>query len=525
MNNILQFYNNFYSLKNTTNCFLSDIISWDDYNLETNNAYIYWLFPYEIDSDKSKAPNLTKDDIKTFRTDVIIRSNVVDASLRMLLFYGFVLDGKDTVKQIKPLNRRDRGKTIGLFSVKNYKRLTRIMDFLVLIDMEYLSALFFLALCKSIKSNKILLKKVLKNNSLKIWMSTQNYLVSKVSTYDVENLSNTIVSREKDYRWDVNFSDSEEEIYNSPKKIYPCVYGLNFTSNSCYMDSSLLCTFAIPNETINKQILQKDLNSLKNNKTLDIKCSSNINKDIISRKQIQKALVNITKSMRGINNVKNCTNLRKLFSKCPGPQSFHNGGTQDAGEFVTYLFNIFQVENATERKKFYGTNKEDWKFIRKQKVSISPIITIGPYELSLLEGLDITSVVNKEEVTIFSESNYWKVSPNTTYMKKKEKTSIDAPILIFKLERRDDQEEVMETSVLIPETLKLKKRILNLSSMVVHNGGAHYTANIKCGGNWWFYDDNPAGSKHNMIYLGSYKNMLNNKYNEPDTLGTLFFYT
>jgi ubiquitin C-terminal hydrolase len=421
----------------------------------------------------------------------------------MLLFYGFVMDGTGKVKQIKPLNRRDRGRTIGLLSVHNYKRLTRIMDFLVLIDMEYLSAIFFLSLCQAIKSNDMLLKKVLENQSLKKWMSTQKYLTSNVHTYDVGKLSKTIIQ--------------DENIH--------CVYGLNFTSNSCYMDSSLLCTFAIPNETINKQILQKDLDMLKNKKTLDIKCSSNINTDIKYRKNIQKALVGITESMRGLKNVKNCSNIRNLFKKCSGPQPFHKGGTQDAGEFLTYLFNIFQVENATERKIYYGSNEKEWTFIRKQKVKRSPIITIGPYELSLLEGLDITSVVNKQEETLFSKSNLWKVSPNITYKKKKEETVIDAHMLIFKLERRDDPNEVLETKVFIPETLQLKKRTLSLSSMVVHDGGAHYTANIKCGCNWWFYDDNPSGSNHKMIYIGSYKNMMNNSHNKPTTLGTLFFYT
>jgi ubiquitin C-terminal hydrolase len=503
MNNLIKFYNNIYTVKGYL---LSDIVKWDDYNLETNNTYIYWLFPDEKgvgDNPNGDTPKLTKKDIKIFKTDVDIRSNVVYATLRMLLFYGFVMDGTSKVKQIKPLNRRDRGRTIGLLSIHNYKRLTRIMDFLVLINMEYLSALFFLSLCQAIKSNDMLLKKVIENKSLKKWMSTQKYLISNVHTYDVGKLSKTIKENENT----------------------PCISGLNFNSNSCYMDSSLLCIFAIPNETINKQILQKDLDMLKNKKTLDIKCSSNINTDIKYRKNIQKALVGITESMRGLKNVKNCSNIRNLFKKCSGPQPFHKGGTQDAGEFLTYLFNIFQVENATEKKIFYGSNEKEWTFIRKQKTKINPIITIGPYELSLLEGLDITSVVNKEEVIEFSESNIWKSSTGITYKKKREETTIDAPLLIFKLERRTDPNEIMETQVFIPETLILKKRTLHLSSMVVHDGGAHYTANIKCGGNWWFYDDNPSGNQHKMIYLGSYEKMMYNVYNEPHTLGTLFFYT
>jgi ubiquitin C-terminal hydrolase len=683
MNNLIKFYNNFYPANNKEGYFLSDIIKWDDYKFEVKHDYMQWLFP-----DYSK---LTKKDIKIFRTDVVIRSNVVDATMRMLLFYGFVTGGNTGVKQIKPLNRRYRGIIIGLYSKNNYIRIKHILNFLVLIEMEYVSALFFLALCQAISSDGMLLEKVLKNKALNKWVSTQKYLAEEayilkigVSTqkylaeeayilkigggysdrYELAVDKNTVIIGNhtgimKGVSWDeksywgklekiINYKFKiividtgsaswlnikqlpdisnfikehlkiggvvifEQQLYNNIIKYFPnyykyailvekekrknlsfenfslllsikplyskytikidsqeeltyenkkfssavyrnelaenslsitdfykkilddefymsfektCIYGLNFTSNSCYMDSSLLCVFAIPNETIKKYILQKDLDDLKSNKTLDIKCSSNINTDIAYRKKIQKALVGITESIRGLKNVKTCTNLRKLFSMCPGPQPFHKGGTQDAGEFLTYMFNIFQIENATERKELYGSNKKEWTFVSKQKVKRSPIITLTSYEIKNLKGVDITSVVNKEEITKFSKSNLWKASNDFIYNKKREITKIDAPLLVFKLERRDDPNNILEIPIIIPETLVLKKRTLNLSAMVVHDGGAHYTANIKCGGHWWFYDDNPGGYQHNMKHIGSYKKMLDNKYNDPLTLGTLFFYT
>ena len=70
----------------------------------------------------------------------------------------------------------------------------------------------------------------------------------------------------------------------------------------------------------------------------------------------------------------------------------------------------------------------------------------------------------------------------------------------------------------------LKDKLLQLSAIVVHTGGAHYIANFKCNGKWYWYDDNPGGSSHTIKYTGSYENMLNTKPN-PLSHGTLYFYT
>jgi ubiquitin C-terminal hydrolase len=93
--------------------------------------------------------------------------------------------------------------------------------------------------------------------------------------------------------------------------------------------------------------------------------------------------------------------------------------------------------------------------------------------------------------------------------------------------------------VYIPETIQSGKNTLHLSAMVVHDGYAHYTANFKRQGNWFFYDDNrvnsvrsankpgpnPSKSQHKIKYIGSYEKMLKNSENDPRKLGTLFFYT
>lgn len=127
---LIKFYTNKYDANNKKDYLFRDIIEkWDDYKLEVEHDYIQWLFPDETGGVNNKAPKLTKKDIKQFKSNPILRKNVVDASLRMLLFYGFSLNDKEIVKDIKPLNRRIKHRTVGLFSVHNYRRLTRIMDF------------------------------------------------------------------------------------------------------------------------------------------------------------------------------------------------------------------------------------------------------------------------------------------------------------------------------------------------------------------------------------------------------------
>ena len=72
--------------------------------------------------------------------------------------------------------------------------------------------------------------------------------------------------------------------------------------------------------------------------------------------------------------------------------------------------------------------------------------------------------------------------------------------------------------------MTLNNNKLTLNAIVVHTGGAHYIANFKCNGNWFWYDDSPGLPKHTIKYIGSYENMLKTHPN-PLTHGTLYFYT
>ena len=364
MTDLLNFYNNLITVNNIPNYRFNDIVfEWDDNKLENEHYFIQWLFPDKIGGN---SPKLTQNDIDIFKTDSKIRLSVITATLRMLFFYGFIVNKNLTVDQVRPLYRHKNGNPIGLFSPHNYKRITRILNFLVIIDMEYLSSLFFLAMCNAVKTNNQLRDIVNLNKSFPTWKNTQRYLIND--------------------EWKEDENINLENVKLLPVKL-DCrnIKGLNFTGNSCYMDSLLMALFIVPNATITNNILTKNLNTLKNEQRLWFKCPGmDLDEDISRRTAIQKSLIQITNSIRGLDTTNKCSLLRKQINECPHPiQEFHNRDIQDSGEFLQYLFSLFQVNVATRKRKTYGSNDmKKWvktsKFLSSKE---SPIISITPQDL------------------------------------------------------------------------------------------------------------------------------------------------
>lgn len=322
------------------------------------------------------------------------------------------------------------------------------------------------------------------------------------------------------------------------------IEGLNYTGNSCYMDSVLLSTFAIPNQIISDNILNKDLDILKTYPVRWSTCDPNLDVDINKRKDIQTVIKKITMSMRGLNDVKTCSSLRKLIKTCPAGQNFHQTDTQDAGEFLTYLFNIFQVNIANTEITTYGSNEltenPDWT-LESKKVdnNASPIINVDSTTLINVENsYDITQFIKQETDAFLGSENEWKPKQGTSYIRRKQIFEVSkSPIIIFNVLRTHGQPNFNKKGVFAgiktkniwkklnaPESMLIKDKTLYLTSIVIHNGGAHYVCVFKCERNWFYYDDNPASSSHIINYIGSYEKMLKIHPN-PLSHGTLFFYT
>ena len=498
---LIKFYLNEYSISDTI--IFDDIVdNWSDITIEKNLPCLNWIFPNI----------LSPDDIKILQTNLLIRRQVISATLRLLRFYGYILTSDLNLVQYKPLYRKKQGIIIGLYSVNNYKYITNILTFLNTINMEYLSALVFLVICTSVTNDPKLSKLIIEHDYIKKWIHTQPFLLN------IKKPSNSI-------------------------------NGLNYTGNSCYMDSSLLSLFAVANKTLTEQILEKNLDIFNDEKHLWFKCptTNNLKSDIKLRKNIQTAIVTITNSIRNSGNVKNCKILRKAISKCPHHyQRFQDPITNDAGEFIQYLFKLFQVNISTRITKIWGSHNGT-KWYKTSKVidnHSSPIITITDNMLLYLphENNDLSLFLKHTECITLDKDNKWNTTiqnKKVSFLHKKELIKFTiSPILIFTIDRShfippanfdydlhnvEDYTITLKTNIIPPESIKKYDIDLSLSSIVIHDGGAHYICCFKSKGNWFSYDDNPGGS-YLIKNIGTYSDMLKTKPS-PVSLGTVYIYT
>lgn len=135
---LINFYNN--QGKDNKGREFKAILRWSDHELEHTHDYIQWLFPLQEASQfNPHAPILDDATLECFASSFDLRSNAAQAFHAMMDFYGLShIDGvcrldNQKFKWITPNNH-------------NFLRLTRIIKFLVLIDMN----LFARALYKTL---------------------------------------------------------------------------------------------------------------------------------------------------------------------------------------------------------------------------------------------------------------------------------------------------------------------------------------------------------------------------------------
>jgi hypothetical protein len=488
-----------------TNTFLYELeveFPCDKIKKSTINNLISFSFPQLNLTSCGTIPFLTKSDIKKFKTNSSLRNKVIKSTLRMISLWGYNIKHDKIIKS-KSFSRRYYGTVIGLLSPRNYTRITRMLKFLMKIDMKVIGLIVFLVVCTASRENNVLYKKLLENNWINTWTKILNLP------------------------------------YNS-KTIKIAIKGLKYDNNSCYMDSVLVSLFMFPSKTIRNQILNKNISKFSKMKYLWTRCSDKIDVDINRRKNIQKEINRLIKNFRLYNNNSDTvTYLRKLFSLCRGTQPFHLTGTQDAGEFLLYLFGIFQVNTSITKRITYGRNSTNTSWTKVSEIidrKSSPVIDITAIELlNIHPNFNITKLIKKTEISVLDKNNYWTPVKGSSYKYKKEVAKfITSPIVIFKIDRsygtpifnHEKKFSRMETieiwkNVSIPEKFTLKDVILKLKSIVIHTGGAHYIALIKDKRNiWYHYNDIENGV---ITQIGSYDNMLKTRPN-PSSHGTIFIY-
>lgn len=498
----------------------SEILEWSDYKLQVEDDLLFG--------------ELSEDDVDIFRKDKEIRNNVLKAVIRMLRFYGYVIV-KDDVVQVNKLKRMENGIYIGLYSDTNYKRLTRMMIFLNRIDMKLLSRMIMLSLCYAMRKDKFLRNKFVTSGAINEWFSSQDYLkpyIGRVRLDDSEEIEEEPMSSGEPMSSSEPMSSGEPTSDDEKEDETCSITGLKYTGNSCYQDSTLLALFGIANNFINKNILKKDLSEISDNLRREIKCGDSSSVDLENRQKIQKELVNITKSMRREipknERTEYCSNLRKLIEKCPSAskQKFHGTKPQDAGEFVQYLFSIFEVNTLKRSRKTVVSNdlEKDTENVIEVSSTVetgTPIITITAEQI--IPDIGIENYISYTEDALFDENNLYKGPDGKLYKRRIETLQVSkTDFLIFYANRlyyniEKHREDRLYTPILPSE----KVGNLSLYAVVVHER-AHYTCYIKCDGKWFYYNDISEAIRP----AGTFNDVLNEKrWPNVKTHGVLYFYT
>ena len=326
-------------------------------------------------------------------------------------------------------------------------------------------------------------------------------------------------------------TNSKFILQNSIKKsTFNCdtLSGLHNSGSSCYLDSVLFCLFAIPNQFINDNILFCNI-------------SKTTHKDSEFIKQVQKILIEITKSIRITKNIKFCTKFSNLIEKFPlkGMPNFGKLGQQEAGEFLIYLLTIFNV-NCKSRKKNenFATNNIN-QFRKKELIKTS---TTFDKEGSILMFIDSFQLLEKSKKAnllyyftktirdtgeLSNENRLCIIKHGIkSYFKRQITYSslIDTPYLIFWLQRANPiDNSVIKTEIVPTQKMTLESgRVLYLNAIILHIGtinSGHYISYFRYNDKWYTYDD--IGAEINII--GNYFKMLQ-QTPSVKTNGVLYFY-
>ncbi len=258
-----------------------------------------------------------------------------------------------------------------------------------------------------------------------------------------------------------------------------CFNGLTYDRNSCYQDSVFVATFAIPNDFISDEILGKRLSEEKHPR-----CGEN---DLAVRRDLQAEINELTLHMRGIHKQNNltCGKIRALLANCKLPQEFHKYETQDAGEFLQTLFNIFNVDTGITLQSIVSGRNTDGSYdvLTNRTSNVTPIITV--YAAEYKNGTIVPSIIMKKTNI---EDGRVMTSPDGTskYYELLRMQSVysNPKICIFYVQRLDMSGRKLNVPVQIQERIGR----LNLTSIIVHRSN-HYTCYLKCENVWYYYND------------------------------------
>ena len=324
------------------------------------------------------------------------------------------------------------------------------------------------------------------------------------------------------------------QLYESPQRVFE-PRPLEWTGNSCYLDSTLFAFFAGSESFIN-DLLEMDLDEI-NYEMITTRCSENNDEDFQYKKSVLTELKKIGNSIRRTGEkVTNCKNLRETLANCPDQEKYHEDVTGDAGAFLEYILGLLPVQKASKIIKVYGVHlsKTDLHYEDLDTDDFSLIDVEYDKNASIVHVIDndIVKNINGDLISDFLieiiDSNY----KNSSFKRVITiENIIDTPYLIFSVERLGGtySNPILSWNTIYPDdviSFNSDSKFFTLSAVVMHTGKNHYVAIAKYGEWWYYYDDM---LKYSLIKYKSFNDIVeesyrNNKITNPLTHGTQYYY-
>jgi ubiquitin C-terminal hydrolase len=320
------------------------------------------------------------------------------------------------------------------------------------------------------------------------------------------------------------------------------LFGMDNEDAGCFIDATLFALLAIPTRFTKHAILEP---KIKQRQLL--LCGKSTEEDVDLRTRMSNLLRDFTDSMRGLKDtpIANCTPMRQLLSRCYTVDQLHEGA-KDASEFLSFILNLFPDKLNVVKNVVYVSDDSTTPFDIN---NISPVFAYHSTKISyesvihdvshtdfdkVDDNTNISSFLNTIE-DVMLEVPLEIEPPNKRRIEIKGLTS--SPFTIINIRRTKFVESQDKTELnftvdykpIIPDKLiSIGSSVLKLYAAVLYHGPdqgklvsadfvGHYTSIVRCGDEWYHYDDLRERPKI-VPAEDSHKEMM-------ATNGVLFFYS